>query len=448
MIPTRRLFILAAVFAVGLLVVVVRSAQIQILESSTLSRIGLARQVQTFVSQPPRGTIYDRHGNVVAVSRLAYLIRVDTNNITDTNAVADVVAQVMSRPVDEMRAKIGAIVADSKLTTPTLPNLLFINITPQAAFQITSTLAAIDRMGIWADETWARSYPQGSVAGPTLGFVNLQPRGYSGVEGYYNDQLYSSTGVRKERTIELQVITYTHPGADLVLTVDLALQAFVEKTLTQAVKEYEAAGGTIIVMETRTGAILASASAPGYDPNAALDMADSSSADRLYDPAVSEPYEPGSVIKVATIASALNQGVVSTTMLFTDTGRFVVGGKTIRNSDRSAHGKVDIEDVLARSLNVVAAQIAFQLGPERFYQQMELFGFGRKTGIDLENEVAGVLRTPNDAEWSKIDLATNSYGQGMSLTPYQCFTRGSGESKRRLSASGMILSIGTCRRIK
>ena len=419
MISTRRLVILAVLFAAAVLAVVARTAQIQILESSTLSSRGMQQQTLTYYSQSPRGTIYDRHGNILAVSRFAYLMRVDPRYITDTETCVYAVAQAMARPAEEARARIVDIIASSKTPTPT-STILYYNVSPQSAYALTSTLAASGRQGIVVNETWARVYPQGPVAGPLLGFVSLQPAGYSGVEAFYDRELNSQIGVRKERTqLDLMVITPTLSGAELVLTVDMALQHFVEKELSAALTEYEAQGGEIIIMDTRTGAILASASAPGYDPNFAIDIANSPDAARLADPAVSEPYEPGSVIKVATIAAALDAGATNTQTLYEDDGRFVVAGKTIKNSDLSAHGKVDIEDTLARSLNVVAAQIAFDLGPEKFYHYFSLFGFGRKTGIDLGNEPAGVLRTPNDVEWSKVDLATNSFGQGMTASPFQ-----------------------------
>ena len=419
MISARRIAVLAVLFAAAVLAVVARTAQIQILESSELALRGQFQQTATYYSQSARGAIYDRHGNLLAVSRPAYLVRVDPRYITDTETCAFVVAQALARPVEEARQRVTVIIAGSRTLTPT-STVLYYNVMPQAAYALTSTLGNLGRAGITVDPTWARVYPQGLIAGPLLGFVSLQPAGYAGVEGFYDRELSAQRGIRKERTqLDLMVITPTQPGADLVLTLDMALQSHVEKQLTAALTEYDAEGGTIIVMDTRSGAILAAASAPGYDPNVAIDVANSPDANRLIDPAVSALYEPGSVIKVATIAAALDAGVVTTATLYQDDGRFVVAGRTIRNSDRAAHGKVDIEDTLARSLNVVAAQIAFDLGPEKFYHYFNLFGFGRRTGIDLGNEPAGLLRTPNDVEWSKVDLATNSFGQGMTASPYQ-----------------------------
>jgi cell division protein FtsI/penicillin-binding protein 2 len=270
------------------------------------------------------------------------------------------------------------------------------------------------------DQTWGRDYPQGMVAGPTLGFVSLQPTGYSGIEGFYNSELSSATGQRTERSrMDVLVVTPTASGSDVVLTLDLTLQTFVENRLAQAIQETGAPSGTIIVMESKTGAILASASYPAYDPNRALEMASEGQIGLLKDRAVSEVYEPGSVIKVATMAVALELGQLTTSTLMTDTGRLIVDGKRIYNSDRSRHGIVDMEDILAKSLNVPTAQIALDMGADKFYDRFRLFGFGNRTGIDLGDEASGILRTPSDVAWSRTDLATNSYGQGMSSTPYQ-----------------------------
>ena len=268
--------------------------------------------------------------------------------------------------------------------------------------------------------SWTREYPQGSIGGPTLGFVSLQPRGYSGVEGYYDRELSASEGTRYERgPFDLITVTPTVPGADLVLTIDSVLQNYVEQRLAKGVADYKANGGSIIVMETRTGAILASASYPGYDPNTAMDIVGTPKAKQLRDAAVSDIYEPGSVIKLLTSAAALDAGVITTRTVFDDSGRFIVGGVVIRNSDFAGHGRVTLLGVLQHSLNVVAAQISAKMGPDLFYQRFRLFGVGRKSGIDLGNEGVGEIRTPADSAWSKIDLATNSFGQGMAMTPYQ-----------------------------
>ena len=420
MISSRRLITLAVIIGLTIAIAFTRAVQVQVFENPKYAAAANDQQTETRITLAPRGAIFDRAGNLLAVSNRAYIIRVDTRTLTDTATVATALAPVMGRSVEEARRRIEAILEDRKSITPTLSTVVAYNVSPQATYQLTKTLQSLARGGLLVDETWARAYPHGPIAGPTIGFVSLQPVGYAGVEAYYDSRLNSSVGQRKERSrLDLLVITPTQSGADMVLTLDLNLQTYVETRLAQAIQDTRATSGTIIVMETKTGAILASASWPGYDPNRAIELASTSGAGLLRDPAVSDVYEPGSVLKVLTIAAALELGQVTTRTIFTDTGRLVINNKRIYNSDRGRYGRVDIEDILANSLNVPTAQIALDMGEGAFYERFKLFGFGHRTGIDLGNEAAGTLRTPTDPEWSRTDLATNSYGQGMTATPYQ-----------------------------
>ncbi|MCL6509411.1 MAG: penicillin-binding protein 2 [Anaerolineae bacterium] len=420
MISSRRLITLAVIIGLTIAIAFTRAVQVQVFENPKYAAAANDQQTETRITLAPRGAIFDRAGHLLAVSNRAYIIRVDTRTLTDTATVATALAPVMGRSVEEARRRIEAILEDRKSITPTLSTVVAYNVSPQATYQLTKTLQSLARGGLLVDETWARAYPHGPIAGPTIGFVSLQPVGYAGVEAYYDSRLNSSVGQRKERSrLDLLVITPTQSGADMVLTLDLNLQTYVETRLAQAIQDTRATSGTIIVMETKTGAILASASWPGYDPNRAIELASTSGAGLLRDPAVSDVYEPGSVLKVLTIAAALELGQVTTRTIFTDTGRLVINNKRIYNSDRGRYGRVDIEDILANSLNVPTAQIALDIGEKAFYERFKLFGFGHRTGIDLGNEAAGTLRTPTDPEWSRTDLATNSYGQGMTATPYQ-----------------------------
>ncbi|NJM40087.1 MAG: penicillin-binding protein 2 [Anaerolineae bacterium] len=340
--------------------------------------------------------------------------------MTDTVGIANIVASAYPRePVELVSSRIEAMVRDSRQQTPTLSSVLYFGVPPTTTNQIMRTMGERGLKGLTVDDYWARTYPQGKLAGNVLGFVNLQPKGYSGVEGYYNQSLDAEPGqVTALGRMNLTGITLTLAGADLVLTLDMSLQQYVEKRLAQAMQDYGPKGGSIIVMDSKTGAILALASSPGYDPNMALEMANQPGA-KLFDPAVTSLYEPGSVIKVLTVAGALEQGVITPNTRIKDEVRFNVGGKFIYNSDRLQHGEVDIQEMLRLSLNVVAAKIANQMGPEKFYDSFRKFGMGAKTGVDLAGEQDGGMRTPSSVKWSKSDLATNSYGQGMTATPLQ-----------------------------
>jgi cell division protein FtsI/penicillin-binding protein 2 len=420
MLSARRLAILAVLMGITILLAVARAVQVQVLDSPRYVAQANYQQTQTRYTQSPRGAIFDRSGNLLAISNRAYIVRADVRTLTDTMAVSTALAPALGQSVEDVRRNLDAIVVDGNSVTPTLSTIVAFDLSPRVTNQLTETLKQMKRGGLLIDETWGRDYPQGMIAGPTLGFVSLQPTGYSGVEGFYNSELSAATGQRTERSrMDVLAITPTASGSDVVLTLDLTLQSYVEDRLAQAIQDTGAPSGTIIVMESKTGAILAAASYPSYDPNRALQMASDGQIGLLKDRAVSELYEPGSVIKVATMAIALEAGQITTSTWMTDTGRLIVDGKRIYNSDRSRHGIVDMEDILAKSLNVPTAQIALDMGADAFYNRFRLFGFGSRSGIDLGDEASGVLRTPSDVQWSRTDLATNSYGQGMSATPFQ-----------------------------
>ena len=404
----------------AMLAVLLRMAQLQVFGADYAHR-SLSQQLETRELEAPRGTIFDRDGNVLAVSTRAYNLRVDVDAITDTTQLAEVLALPLQQPMPDVRIKIEDIISDSHALSSTHSTLLYPQVNVDTTKAITQALANAKLRGIQVEPTWARAYPQANLAGPVVGFVSLQPVGYSGVEGYYNQRLSSEPGqISGQGKLNLLGITMTHAGADVVLALDMQLQQYVEQRLMKAMREYSPTEGTILVMDTRTGAILASASAPGYDPNQALAMANNEErAKLLYDPAVSALYEPGSVLKILTTAAALQAGTTTTATIYEDEGKLDVGGRKIFNSDRAAHGKVDLQDMLEWSLNVVAAKLAIEMGPDKFYAAFRSFGVGSRTGVDLGNEALGVLRTPALIEWSKSDLATNSYGQGLSMTPLQ-----------------------------
>jgi cell division protein FtsI/penicillin-binding protein 2 len=207
-------------------------------------------------------------------------------------------------------------------------------------------------------------------------------------------------------------------GLDLYLTLDRNIQALTEKALEQGVHNAQARKGIAIVLDPRTGAVLAMAVYPDYDPNTRAVQDESV----FVNSAVSEAYEPGSVFKVITIVSALDARTISPSSTYYDSGELLVGGRPIRNSDLKAHGETTIRDLLAKSLNVGSATVSGRMGAKKFYEYLNRFRFGHLTGIDLALETAGWVRQPGNPEWHESDLATNSYGQGLAVTPLQMVT--------------------------
>jgi cell division protein FtsI (penicillin-binding protein 3) len=280
--------------------------------------------------------------------------------------------------------------------------------------------------GIFLQLEPKRVYPQGALGAQILGVVGVDNNGLSGLELRYDRDLAGKEGsVVAERdtggsAIAFSPQLYQAPidGEALTLTIDRYIQWVAERELTAAVKAHQARGGSVVVVEPRTGAILASASLPTLNP----DDPDLYSAHQvaLYGiPAVSRALEPGTIFNVFTVASALDAGEVTPQTTFYNDGTLSYVGVTITDAKPHAPGPMTVLQSLAFSSNVGASWIGTKIGAYRYYQSLSRLQLGRQTGVDLPGEVDGLLRMPTDLDWSAIDLATNSSGVGLSVTPIQ-----------------------------
>jgi cell division protein FtsI/penicillin-binding protein 2 len=266
-----------------------------------------------------------------------------------------------------------------------------------------------------------RSYPESTLASNVLGFVTRDGRGYFGIEEKYNDLLAGNpvqVWVPRDPNKAIEIPRVPN-GTNLVLTLNRDLQAKVESILDQALTNYGAENGTIVVMNPRNGEILAMATTPRLNLNNYSDyflLYDNGS---QYNSAIGTSYEPGSIFKVLTMAAALDTGTVRPDTSFMDTGSIQVGGITIQNWNRDSWGQQNMIGCLQHSLNVCLAWISTQMGPQTFYGYMERFGIGHPTGIDLAGETMGRLKVPGDSDWYSVDLGTNAFGQGVAVTPLQ-----------------------------
>ena len=270
--------------------------------------------------------------------------------------------------------------------------------------------------GLEFSQRLERSYPENALASNVLGFVNLEGRGYFGIEEKYND-LLAGNPVKvwvpsdPNRAVEIPRIPN---GTSLILTINRDLQDAVEEILDYSLYEYGAQHGTIIVMDPKNGDILAMAATPRMDLNNFQNYGVIYSNASEYNRAIGMPYEPGSVMKIFTMAAALGHraGRLPTQPSLTQAKSRLVAS-TIRNWDQEAWGLQNMVGCLQHSLNVCMAWLATQLGPQNFYGYMNRFGFGSLTGLDMAGEAAGRLKVPGDADWYPVDLGTNSFGQGI-----------------------------------
>lgn len=405
--------------------------------------------------QPARGLIYDRNGYVLAANASMYFAEVEVGELNSTSQreIAATLSKLLDLPIEDLYAQLTRDwAAESRFR-----------------FRLVRTVDGGRTLPITVDRTVAdvlqgfmqdplgpnlsgldlvpapkRTYPAATVAGHALGFVNQEGQGFFGVEGYYDEWLAGKPITVQRPLIPPEARLQPDPpaGVNLVLTLDMSVQQAAEIALREAVDDAEAESGQVIVMDPRTGEILAMAAYPLLDPNhydtwLAGRQADKPKSDEgeqdgasgdnppadepaepVITPAVAGTYEPGSTFKILTMAGALDASVVTPDSLFIDTGQIEVGGNLIRNWDYAAYGQQNMTGCLQHSLNVCLAWVAYSgLGAARFYDYLTAFGIGQITGVDLAGEVPGVVRTPRDPLWTESDVGTNAFGQGVAVTP-------------------------------
>jgi len=361
----------------------------------------------------PRGRILDSRGKVLVTNVEFDRVYAVPPDVKDPVTTASRLAPVLGLTYDSLFALL-----QTKSSYITLAR----KVDPSVRDQVN----ALDLPGIYMEPDVKRIYPAGSLAAQLLGFTNYNGDGNYGIEQYYNSVLTGKPGeLRAERDglgneIDLNnaVRIAPVPGKDLQLTIDSSIQYDAEQELAAGLQKHGAVSGTIIVMDPFTGAILAMANSPTYDPNQFQDTP----AANFVDGAVSTPFEPGSTFKLITMATGLEHGAVTPLTTVNDPGYLTEYGSTIHDWDRKAHGTVTMRYVLDHSLNVGAAFAAKKTGADTFYQGVKAFGFGRPTGVDLQGEAGGVVYTNANADWRPISLATNSFGQGLTATSLQVVT--------------------------
>jgi cell division protein FtsI/penicillin-binding protein 2 len=273
-----------------------------------------------------------------------------------------------------------------------------------------------------------RFYPEKNIGSHILGFVGYdsgEEHGQYGLEGFFDKELFGARGsIKTERGAggDLIIINereYARPqnGSDLILTINKTIQFTACQKLNEAVLRHGADGGSVIIIEPKTGAILAMCSYPDYDPNNYKEV---EKMEVYNNGAIFSSYEPGSIFKAITMAAALDQGKVTPDTTFNDTGAVKIANYEIKNSDQKAHGIVTMANVLEESLNVGAVFAMRKTGPEIFGQYVKNFGFGEKTGIELETESQGNVKNLTKEKINKeLNAATASFGQGIAVTPLQ-----------------------------
>jgi cell division protein FtsI/penicillin-binding protein 2 len=422
----RRAQALAFVMAVAAVAVIVQMARIQNSEEAAIFReraSNYAYELRTFY--PDRGEIYDRNGHLLAGNKTIYEIGVDLAAVKDVDAIATALSV-------ELGLDYGTIVDAIQYPAENVSYVVIADfVEAQSALDLQELKKALQEQapegvlggltGLEFKSHPQRSYPENSLGSNILGFVNREGRGYFGIEEKYDTLLAGNP---------VQVLLPTDPnkafeiprvpdGTTLVLTINRDLQAATEQILDESITRYGADNGTIVIMDPRNGEIFAMAISKRMDLNQFWNYGNIYNNASEFNPPISMPYEPGSVIKILTMAAALDSGSVTPNTTYLDTGAILVGGATIQNWDQEPWGLQDMTGCLQHSLNVCMAMLSTQMGAGTFYSYMDNFGFGHPTGIDLAGEAAGRLKIPGDADWYPVDLGTNAFGQGVAATPIQ-----------------------------
>ena len=396
-------------------------------------RIQNSEQAKVFLAQgdryagefrmyyPERGEIYDRNGHLLAGNRTVYEVGVSLNEMEHPDSMAFILSTYLGLTYEDVHNKLTTapeaweyVVVQDYVGVETVDSLQ----------QLIEQLNDADdpRLnGLAFKAHLQRSYPENALASNVLGFVTGDGRGYFGIEEKYNDLLAGNPvqmWVPRDPNKASEIPKVLN-GTTLVLTLNRDLQAQVESILDQSLSDYGAQNGTIIVMDPRNGEILAMATTPRMDLNNYGNYFSLYDDGSQYNRSIGMAYEPGSVIKVLTMAAALDSGTVRPDTSFIDTGSIEVGGITIHNWNRDAWGQQNMIGCLQHSLNVCLAWVSSQMGTQTFYSYMERFGIGHPTGIDLSGEAIGRLKVPGDSDWYPVDLGTNAFGQGITVTPLQ-----------------------------
>ena len=388
-----------------------RLVQLQIHQHDDLAARARSQQLSSIDTAPTRGQVLDRQGKELARSLDTESFFADPSEITDSEDTARKVSAITNQNRDDLAKKL----ADARDA-----NKKFIWITRRLEMQTATKLDALELKGVYSRKEPKRFYPNDSLAAHVLGFVDTDEKGLGGVEQFYNEKIRGEAGKvylevdRDHRAFESYEVQ-PHPGQTVVLTIDQVIQYRTEQALSAAVERTHAKSGTAIVMDPRTGEILALANAPTFDPN----QPGANPPETRANGALQSIYEPGSTFKIVAYSAAIEKGLVRPDdKIDCQMGSITVAGRLIH--DGHPYGVLTIADALAKSSNVGAIKLGLLVGNESMYEYMKRLGFGSRTGIDLAGESPGILRALS--RWQPSSIGSLAIGQEVGVTPLQMAT--------------------------
>ncbi|OGD63293.1 hypothetical protein A2160_02240 [Candidatus Beckwithbacteria bacterium RBG_13_42_9] len=431
-----RIKVIAFAFAVSAFLILVRLFYWQVLAADKLVSMAVTQRESMTTTVSQRGEILAADGFPLVTNQEAYLAYLNRPDLKiSPKLAAQNLAPILAPSLDEVvvasetpkaKQQETLVLATERNLEERLnnPETQWLALKHKINSQQKDALGALDIDGLGFSSEQKRVYPEASMAAHLLGFVgsnnNGEDTGYFGLEGYYDLELKGRSGiVREEKDVNNRPILIGNffdqekrDGRTLQLNIDRAVQYIIEKQLREAIVRYGAKSGSVIVMDPKSGAILAMAAEPVYEP-----AFFSKYPGEIYkNPNINELYEPGSTFKVIPMAAGLQEGLVTPeTKCDICTEPYKIDKYVIKTWDDKYHSSSSMTDVLIHSDNIGMVFVAQKLGIDRFNEYLKRFGIGKKTGIDLQEEVAGELRL----QWSNVDLATAAFGQGIVVTGIQ-----------------------------
>jgi stage V sporulation protein D (sporulation-specific penicillin-binding protein) len=409
----RRAAVLLLGIAAVFLLLGIRLFYLQIIAGNRLQKEALDQRYRRIAVDPKRGAILDRNGRKLAISVHSDGVICNPREVTDPDAVAQLLGSILKTDAAEIRKLLDK-------------DAMFVwikrRITSEQADQIRQNLSRLP--GISVTVRSERSYPKEMLAAHLLGIAGIDNQGLEGLEKYYDEILRGTPGsdMAEFDTGGLHIPggekTYTAPvdGSNIVLTIDEYLQAVSERELDKAIQDTGSKRGLIMIMDPRTGEILASAMRPAFDPANYNDYP----AEYRRNFMLTDQYEPGSTFKVFTAAAAIEEGIVTPQSTFFDPGFIRVEDRNIHCWKAGGHGSQTFTEAVENSCNPVFATLSMKLGVDTFYRYLEAFGFGKVTGIDFPGEARGQLMSKKYV--GPVEMANIGFGQGVSVTPLQMLT--------------------------
>lgn len=442
-IQTRSFVLMILMGVVMFVLLFFRLFDLQITRHEELQGKAVNQQTRRTVVTANRGTIYDAGGNILAISSSAETIILSPleidNAVNDTEDPVSWTKESLAAGLAEILGKDASAIRKRMDNVKSQYEVIQLRADEDTAAKVRSYVDENKIAGVHLVADTKRYYPYGSLAAQVIGFVGDENTGLYGLEAYYEKELEGQSGLvisSKDQAENDMLYTYEQyfaakNGSDLTLTLDTTIQYYLEKGIESMVDKFSAANGASgIVMDAKTGGILAMASYPNYDLNDFLTVSDQTLQERIErgestvadmqllqwrNKALNDTYEPGSTFKILTLSAALEEGVVDKTTTVNCVGSVSISGYTIHCSNKNGHGLQTLVQSVGNSCNPAFINYGLRIGSEKFYEYMRSFGLMNTTGIDLGGEAVGVFAA--DSSFTQLDLACYAFGQNFTVTP-------------------------------